>query len=278
MRALVAIVVVLAALALGWLAGERHRSNCIRAHRVSCSVLPWDNGRPAPAQGGWPQPGRTRPLLRDLGQLATPRLRHAQLPTTSGARLVRASLGVGDLLAARPRAVAAPGDRRQPRRTPRAGTAARRLLAGGGSRPRSDIRGGSSAARSNAVGRRGSTPRRAGDRAAGARATRLGARRRRGPFRGGARASPRRAHATRGPSRRGPPWHSPRPHRRPRIPASTRGAPGPPGSGGRSRPSNIPAPVSALSAGHRARPWSRAPAAATPRAAPGAWPGRRAGR
>jgi hypothetical protein len=42
----VAALVVGVALAVGilWLAGEQHRENCIRDDRVSCSVLPWDNG------------------------------------------------------------------------------------------------------------------------------------------------------------------------------------------------------------------------------------------
>jgi hypothetical protein len=30
-----------------WLAGEKHRENCIEAGRVNCGVLPWDNGERA---------------------------------------------------------------------------------------------------------------------------------------------------------------------------------------------------------------------------------------
>ena len=46
------IAAVLLALAivgsLLWIGGEMHRQNCIRAGRVSCSVVPWDNGHLAP--------------------------------------------------------------------------------------------------------------------------------------------------------------------------------------------------------------------------------------
>lgn len=31
-------------LAVLWLAGEEHRSNCIAADRIDCSVLPWEQG------------------------------------------------------------------------------------------------------------------------------------------------------------------------------------------------------------------------------------------
>jgi hypothetical protein len=49
----VAIVGVLAVL---WLAGEQHRKNCEDAGKVSCSVLPWDNGKEGAGSrqgGGW---------------------------------------------------------------------------------------------------------------------------------------------------------------------------------------------------------------------------------
>lgn len=39
----------IATTSLVWMAGEHHRQSCIRANRVSCSVLPWVNGtKPKP--------------------------------------------------------------------------------------------------------------------------------------------------------------------------------------------------------------------------------------
>jgi hypothetical protein len=37
--------VVAVALPLAWLAGESHRSNCMREGKSDCSVLPWSSGR-----------------------------------------------------------------------------------------------------------------------------------------------------------------------------------------------------------------------------------------
>jgi ABC-type proline/glycine betaine transport system substrate-binding protein len=48
MRALVLTgAAVVAALALAWTAGLQHQANCVHAGRVSCSVLPWDDGQRA---------------------------------------------------------------------------------------------------------------------------------------------------------------------------------------------------------------------------------------
>jgi hypothetical protein len=38
-----ALLIVLT-LGVFWAGGEQHRGNCIDRGRVSCSVLPWDNG------------------------------------------------------------------------------------------------------------------------------------------------------------------------------------------------------------------------------------------
>ena len=46
-----ALLGVLVALPLTWLAGEQHRRNCEQADRVSCSVLPWDNGQVVKSNG-----------------------------------------------------------------------------------------------------------------------------------------------------------------------------------------------------------------------------------
>ena len=48
MRWIAALLGVVAVCAVLWLAGEQHRENCIRDGRVACSVLPWEDGRPAP--------------------------------------------------------------------------------------------------------------------------------------------------------------------------------------------------------------------------------------
>jgi hypothetical protein len=37
-------VAVLAVVALFWISGELHSSNCLAAGHTNCSVLPWDNG------------------------------------------------------------------------------------------------------------------------------------------------------------------------------------------------------------------------------------------
>lgn len=49
--AVVVVALVLLVLAFGvlWNAGEQHRKNCIQEKRSDCSVLPWANGRDAPA-------------------------------------------------------------------------------------------------------------------------------------------------------------------------------------------------------------------------------------
>lgn len=59
MKVTACIALVVLALSVAWMAGEKHRENCERNVRVSCSVLPWDTGEPAP-----PPPGV---LLRDGG-------------------------------------------------------------------------------------------------------------------------------------------------------------------------------------------------------------------
>jgi hypothetical protein len=41
---MVVALVMLIAIVGAWGAGEIHRNNCVSAHRVGCSVLPWDNG------------------------------------------------------------------------------------------------------------------------------------------------------------------------------------------------------------------------------------------
>jgi hypothetical protein len=51
MKTLVAVgSALLAALALAWTAGLEHQANCVHAGRVSCSVLPWDDGQPSQSQ------------------------------------------------------------------------------------------------------------------------------------------------------------------------------------------------------------------------------------
>ncbi len=45
MKWAVLAVAILGVLAVLWFAGEQHRQNCEDAGKVSCSVMPWDNGR-----------------------------------------------------------------------------------------------------------------------------------------------------------------------------------------------------------------------------------------
>ncbi len=44
MRIVLAVVGVVIALSVAWVAGEAHKENCQRAGRVGCSILPWDQG------------------------------------------------------------------------------------------------------------------------------------------------------------------------------------------------------------------------------------------
>lgn len=46
-RLAVTAAVLAVAAPLAWAGGELHRRNCIDRHRVSCSVLPWDDGQPS---------------------------------------------------------------------------------------------------------------------------------------------------------------------------------------------------------------------------------------
>lgn len=43
-RPLLVLAILALSLAVAWDAGERHRANCERSGKTSCSVLPWDTG------------------------------------------------------------------------------------------------------------------------------------------------------------------------------------------------------------------------------------------
>jgi hypothetical protein len=43
-RGIALMLTMLIVIVGAWGAGEIHRHNCVSAHRVGCSVLPWDNG------------------------------------------------------------------------------------------------------------------------------------------------------------------------------------------------------------------------------------------
>ncbi|MBJ7331302.1 MAG: hypothetical protein JHC95_15520 [Solirubrobacteraceae bacterium] len=43
-RAVMGVLLVAAVAGATWLAGEKHREDCERDGKVSCSVLPWDSG------------------------------------------------------------------------------------------------------------------------------------------------------------------------------------------------------------------------------------------
>ena len=45
-RATLAAAALIIAVSVLWMAGERHRENCVRGARIECSVLPWDSGEP----------------------------------------------------------------------------------------------------------------------------------------------------------------------------------------------------------------------------------------
>jgi hypothetical protein len=44
------LLAVVGIAAILWVGGELHRQNCLRSGRVACSVLPWDKGKPKPAE------------------------------------------------------------------------------------------------------------------------------------------------------------------------------------------------------------------------------------
>jgi hypothetical protein len=44
MRKTALLAALILAVPLLWVAGEMHRSNCIREGLSACSVLPWENG------------------------------------------------------------------------------------------------------------------------------------------------------------------------------------------------------------------------------------------
>ena len=44
---------VLLVVVLAYVAALQHQANCIDSGHVGCSVLPWDNGHPRPANTGW---------------------------------------------------------------------------------------------------------------------------------------------------------------------------------------------------------------------------------
>ena len=44
MRVAAVVLAVSLLIAVLWLAGEKHRENCIREQRSGCSVLLWENG------------------------------------------------------------------------------------------------------------------------------------------------------------------------------------------------------------------------------------------
>lgn len=53
-----------------WLAGERHRGNCIRAGEVACSVLPCEQGRVNRSAEARQSKTGSKPKLRPLGCMA----------------------------------------------------------------------------------------------------------------------------------------------------------------------------------------------------------------
>lgn len=49
----VAFLCVVAGISIVWYVGDIHRNRCVNHGRVSCSVLPWDNGKEREVKEGY---------------------------------------------------------------------------------------------------------------------------------------------------------------------------------------------------------------------------------